>query len=74
MNFESQISTEVKKSPDNFTLFTASHMANFDWPFRTLPFGFIGGISLHLNHLIAHNTWEILIGYLGHFLLDFFKF
>ena len=56
-----------------------SHMANYDWPFRTLPFGLLcqiwtqktiryilgptlaifeicyilGGLSSHLNHLIA---------------------
>ena len=31
---------------------------------------FLGGLSLHLNHLIASHT-QITIGHLGHFLLDF---
>ena len=33
---------------------------------------FLGGLSLHLNHLIAYR-WQIMIGNLGHFLLDFFS-
>ena len=32
---------------------------------------FLGGLSLHLNHLIA-SPRQITIGHLGHFLLDIF--
>ena len=37
-----------------------------------LMFQFLGGLSLHLNHLysIAHDNLRLAI--LGHFLLDFF--
>ena len=28
---------------------------------------FLGGLNLHLNH----HVWQIMIGHLGHFLLDF---
>ena len=39
-------------------------------PKEFCPVSFLGGSSLHLNHLIA-SCVQITIGHLGHFLLDF---
>ena len=48
-----------------------SHIpANLSNKIGILVFPFLGGLSLHLNHLIASRT-AITIGYLWHFLLDF---